>query len=96
VTTSREPLRAAREYIYWVPPLDVPAEDNLDVDDVLRHGAVKLFVARAQAVEPRYGPLRRLSKSPKIRGGASDSAAESRSQMAGTAEPGLCRNLLNP
>jgi predicted ATPase/DNA-binding winged helix-turn-helix (wHTH) protein len=61
VTTSREPLRAAAEYVYRVPPLDVPAEDNLDADDVLRHGAVKLFVVRAQAVEPRYVPDRRLA-----------------------------------
>ena len=61
VTTSREPLRASAEHVYRVPPLDVPAEDNLDADDVLRHGAVKLFVARAQAVEPRYVPDRRLA-----------------------------------
>src|SRR5262245_20253718 len=61
VATSREPLRAAAEYVYRVPPLDVPAEDNLDADDVLRHGAVKLFEARAQAAEPRYVPDRRLA-----------------------------------
>jgi predicted ATPase len=61
VATSREPLRAAAEYVYRVPPLDVPAEDNLDADDVLRHGAVKLFVARAHAAEPRYVPDRRLA-----------------------------------
>jgi hypothetical protein len=44
-----------------MPPLDVPAKDNLDADDVLRHGAVKLFVARAHTVEPRYLPDRRLA-----------------------------------
>src|SRR5262249_43219453 len=54
IATSREPLRAAGEYLYRVPPLDVPAEDNVDVEDVLRHGAVKLFVTRARPVEPRY------------------------------------------
>jgi predicted ATPase/DNA-binding winged helix-turn-helix (wHTH) protein len=61
LATSREPLRAAAEYVYRVPPLDVPDEDNLDADDVLRYGAVKLFVARAQAAEPRYAPDRRLA-----------------------------------
>ena len=54
IATSREPLRAAGEYLYRVPPLDVPTEDNIDVEDILRHGAVKLFVTRARAVEPRY------------------------------------------
>ena len=61
IATSREALRAPVEYVYRVPPLDVPDEDNLDVDDVLGHGAVKLFVARAQAAEPRYVLDRRLA-----------------------------------
>jgi predicted ATPase len=61
LATSREPLRAAAEYVYRVPPLDVPVEDNLDADDVLRHGAVKLFVSRANAAEPRCVPDRRLA-----------------------------------
>src|SRR5438876_1027009 len=61
IATSREPLRAAAEYVYRVPPLDVPDENNLDADDVLRHGAVRLFVARAHAAEPRYVPDRRLA-----------------------------------
>ena len=30
-------------------PLDLPAEDNQDMDDVLRYGAVRLFVSRAHA-----------------------------------------------
>src|SRR5262249_11502418 len=61
IATSREPLRTASEYVYHVPPLDVPSDDNADADDVLRHGAVKLFVARAHASEPRYVPDRRLA-----------------------------------
>jgi predicted ATPase/DNA-binding winged helix-turn-helix (wHTH) protein len=61
LATSREPLRAAGEYVYRVLPLDVPAEDNLDLDDMLRHGAVRLFVARAHAAEPRYVLDRRLA-----------------------------------
>src|SRR5499433_3031785 len=54
LATSREPLRVSGEYIYRVPPLEVPAEDNQDMEDILRHAAVRLFVARAQAAEPRY------------------------------------------
>jgi len=54
LATSREPLRVSGEYVYRVPPLDVPAEDNPDLEDVFRHGAVKLFVSRAHAAEPRY------------------------------------------
>jgi predicted ATPase/DNA-binding winged helix-turn-helix (wHTH) protein len=54
LATSREPLRVSGEYVYRVPPLDVPAEDNQDIEDVFRHSAVKLFVSRAHAAEPRY------------------------------------------
>jgi predicted ATPase/DNA-binding winged helix-turn-helix (wHTH) protein len=54
LATSREPLRVSGEYVYRVPPLDVPAEDNRDMQDVFRHGAVRLFVSRAHAAEPRY------------------------------------------
>ena len=54
VATSREPLRAAAEHVYRVPPLDVPDEHHVDLDDVLQHGAVQLFVARARAAEPRF------------------------------------------
>jgi predicted ATPase len=60
VATSREPLRVSGEYVYRVPPLDLPAEDNQDMEDVLRYGAVRLFVSRAHAAEPRYvaeGPV---------------------------------------
>jgi predicted ATPase/DNA-binding winged helix-turn-helix (wHTH) protein len=54
LATSREPLRVSGEYVYRVPPLDVPAEDNQDTEDIFRHGAVRLFVSRAHAAEPRY------------------------------------------
>src|SRR6266850_7634193 len=60
VATSREPLRVSGEHVYRVPPLDLPAEDNQDMEDVLRHGAVRLFVSRAHAADPRYvaeGPV---------------------------------------
>ena len=38
------------EYVYRVPPLDVPPADDADSNDVLRHAAVQLFVARAKAL----------------------------------------------
>ena len=59
IATSREPLRAEGEQIYPVPPLAVPAEDAEDQDDLLRYGAVRLFVERARAVAPRFAPDRR-------------------------------------
>jgi predicted ATPase/DNA-binding winged helix-turn-helix (wHTH) protein len=54
MVTSREPLRAEGERIYRVPPLDVPAEGIEDVEDLLLHGAVRLFVARARAADPGF------------------------------------------
>src|SRR6266850_667435 len=54
LATSREPLRVSGEYVYRVPPLGVPAEDNPDMEEVFTHGAVRLFASRAHAAEPRY------------------------------------------
>jgi len=54
LATSREPLRLSGEYVYRVPPLAVPSADNRDLEAVLRYPALKLFVSRARAVEPRY------------------------------------------
>jgi predicted ATPase/DNA-binding winged helix-turn-helix (wHTH) protein len=61
LATSREPLRASGEYVYRVPPLAVPAEDNRDIEDVFRYDAVRLFISRARAAEPQYGPQVRLA-----------------------------------
>ncbi len=61
MATSREPLRAEGEYLYRVPPLDVPAEDAQDPEDVLRHGAVQLFVARARAAASHFVPEARTA-----------------------------------
>ena len=54
LATSREPLRAPGEYIYRVAPLSVPAEGTQDEDELLRYGAVELFVARARAADPGF------------------------------------------
>jgi predicted ATPase/DNA-binding winged helix-turn-helix (wHTH) protein len=53
LATSREPLRAEGEQVYQVPCLNVPLKETEDPDEVLRHGAVQLFVARARAAEPQ-------------------------------------------
>jgi predicted ATPase/DNA-binding winged helix-turn-helix (wHTH) protein len=53
LVTSREPLQVEGEWIYPVPPLDVPAEDVETDDQILRYGAVQLFVQRARAANPR-------------------------------------------
>jgi len=60
LATSREPLRIEGESLYRVPPLAVPAEGNADAEGLLRHGAVRLFVARARATDPHFslgGPV---------------------------------------
>ena len=61
VATSREPLRTVGESVYRVPSLDVPDQETVDVDEALRYGAVELFVARAQAAEPRFVLDRRVA-----------------------------------
>jgi predicted ATPase/DNA-binding winged helix-turn-helix (wHTH) protein len=54
LATSREPLRADGEQVYRVPGLNAPAKGTEDPDEMLRHGAVQLFVARARAAEPQF------------------------------------------
>jgi predicted ATPase/DNA-binding winged helix-turn-helix (wHTH) protein len=54
LATSREPLRAEGEYLYRVPPLAVPAQGIDDVEEVLRHSSVRLFVARTCATDPHF------------------------------------------
>jgi non-specific serine/threonine protein kinase len=52
IATSREPLRADGEFVYRLPPLDVPPEGAQDLEQVRRHGAAKLFIARTCANDP--------------------------------------------
>jgi predicted ATPase/DNA-binding winged helix-turn-helix (wHTH) protein len=47
VATSRELFRIEGEYAYRVPPLEVPAKEHLEADQILSHSAPELFVARA-------------------------------------------------
>ncbi|HYS64324.1 MAG TPA: winged helix-turn-helix domain-containing protein [Paraburkholderia sp.] len=53
LATSREPLRIVDEHLYWVAPLEVPAQDDQS-QDVLQRSAVKLFLSRARAIDARF------------------------------------------
>ena len=54
LATSREWLGIAGEVIMAVPPLGLPGADEPADDDLLRYGAVELFVDRAAAVVNDY------------------------------------------
>jgi predicted ATPase/DNA-binding winged helix-turn-helix (wHTH) protein len=48
LATSREVLRIEGEYIYRVPPLDVPTAEEVEADHILGHSGPELFIARAK------------------------------------------------
>ena len=52
LATSREVLRIDGEYVYRVPPLDVPPEDQMEPEVILEHNAVELFIARTRTQAP--------------------------------------------
>ena len=56
VATSRETLRIDGEYVYRVPPLEVPTGDEKEPDQILGHSAVELFIARAKALDSDFSP----------------------------------------
>jgi predicted ATPase/DNA-binding winged helix-turn-helix (wHTH) protein len=56
LATSREALRIEGEYVYRVPPLEVPPLDTTAPDDILAHGAVRLFVSRTSALQSDFAP----------------------------------------
>lgn len=56
LTTSREVLRIEGEYVYRVPPLDVPAIGREEPDHVLSQSAVELFIARTKALNSGFSP----------------------------------------
>jgi len=53
LATSRAPLRLAAERDYPVPPFAVP-DDELELDALLQTDAVRLFAARARAVDAEF------------------------------------------
>jgi DNA-binding winged helix-turn-helix (wHTH) protein len=54
LATSREPLKVEGEWLYHVPPLTIPREDERDTEEILNHSAVELFMSRTAAAEPRF------------------------------------------
>ncbi len=56
LATSREILRIQGEYVYRVPPLDVPAPGLDDADHILNHSAVELFITRTKALDAGFSP----------------------------------------
>ncbi len=54
LATSREVLRIEGEYVYRVPPLDVPNPHQEESDVILGHSAVQLFIARTQALDSHF------------------------------------------
>lgn len=55
LATSREPLRLPGEVVFRVPSLGIPdPERAIEVPDLLRYEAVRLFVDRAAAVAPGF------------------------------------------
>ncbi len=53
LATSRAPLRLAAEREYPVPPFEIPSAD-LPFEALVKTDAVRLFTARAQAVDPEF------------------------------------------
>jgi predicted ATPase len=54
LATSRETLRVTGEYVYRVPPLDVPPH-HLEAADIVReYSAAQLFIARMIALDPGF------------------------------------------
>jgi predicted ATPase/DNA-binding winged helix-turn-helix (wHTH) protein len=56
LATSRETLRIEGEYVYRVPPLDLPASTVEKLDDLLGHSSIELFIARMQAQDSTFTP----------------------------------------
>jgi predicted ATPase/DNA-binding winged helix-turn-helix (wHTH) protein len=54
LVTSRELLRIEGEYVYRVPPLEVPGPDPEETGNVLGQSAVQLFLARTQALHADF------------------------------------------
>jgi predicted ATPase/DNA-binding CsgD family transcriptional regulator len=55
LVTSRAVLRVSGEHVFPVPPLDIPAPNEVPTaDHAAGYAAVGLFVARAQAAKPEF------------------------------------------
>jgi predicted ATPase/DNA-binding winged helix-turn-helix (wHTH) protein len=56
LATSREILKIDGEYVYRVPPLDVPALGQVAPDYIMQCSAVELFVERTKAMDAAFSP----------------------------------------
>jgi predicted ATPase/DNA-binding winged helix-turn-helix (wHTH) protein len=56
LATSREVLRIDGEYVYRVPPLDVPGQGGDGDHDILGRSAVQLLIARTKALNADFLP----------------------------------------
>jgi DNA-binding winged helix-turn-helix (wHTH) protein len=56
LATSREVLRIDGEYVYRVPPLDVPAPGGVEDHDILGRSAVQLLIVRTKALNAEFSP----------------------------------------
>src|SRR5262249_8456334 len=56
LATSREVLRIDGEYVYRVPPLDVPGQSGEQGEDVLGRSAVQLLIDRTRALNGDFSP----------------------------------------
>ena len=54
LVTSRSVLHLSQEIAFPIPPLDLPEDAGAAPDELLRSEAVRLFVDRARAVDPRF------------------------------------------
>jgi predicted ATPase/DNA-binding SARP family transcriptional activator len=54
LATSRAPLRLSYEHEYPVPPLPLPKTAVTDVEELAQNESVRLFLARARAVDPSF------------------------------------------
>jgi predicted ATPase/DNA-binding winged helix-turn-helix (wHTH) protein len=61
LATSRQPLLAAGETVWRVPPLAVPGPDVVDGAHLLQYSAVQLFVARVRAADGGFCPAPRVA-----------------------------------
>jgi predicted ATPase/DNA-binding winged helix-turn-helix (wHTH) protein len=55
LATSREILKIEGEYVYRVPPLDVPSQHE-ESDEILGCSAVQLFIATTRALHANFSP----------------------------------------
>jgi predicted ATPase/DNA-binding winged helix-turn-helix (wHTH) protein len=55
LATSREILKIEGEYVYRVPPLDVPSQDE-EPGNIPGHSAVQLFIATTRALHSDFSP----------------------------------------